>query len=101
VPPPESEWSVYVLRCADGSLYTGATNDPTRRCERHNAGKGARYTRGRRPVLLVYLERHPGRGAALRREAAIKALTRRAKEALIREAARPPASRRRRHADPC
>lgn len=79
-------WYVYMLRCADGSLYTGITTDPQRRLAEHNdgrAGKTARYTRGRRPLSLVYLEQAANRAAAARREAAIKALDRRAKLALI------------------
>jgi predicted GIY-YIG superfamily endonuclease len=84
---PETVWYVYVLRCADGSLYTGVTTDLARRHRQHDAGTAARYTRGRRPTTLVYHEACAGRGAALRREAAIKALTRAAKERLIRRAA--------------
>lgn len=80
-------WFVYILRCADGSLYTGTTNDLERRCRQHNAGRAARYTRGRGPTLLVYHEEFPGRGPALKREAALKALSRRQKERLIRRAA--------------
>jgi len=77
-------WQVYLLRCGDGTLYTGATNDLARRLARHASGRGARYTRSRLPVALVHAERAAGRGAALRREAAIKRLDRRAKLALIR-----------------
>jgi UV DNA damage endonuclease len=80
-------WFLYVLRCADGTLYTGITKDLDRRCRQHNAGTASRYTRGRRPTVLIYHESHPGRGPALRREAAVKALSRRRKEALIRRAA--------------
>ncbi|HET6437724.1 MAG TPA: GIY-YIG nuclease family protein [Anaeromyxobacter sp.] len=69
-------WSVYVLRCADGTLYTGATNDLGRRLEQHQAGRGARYTRARLPVALHYFEGARDRGAALRREAALKRLPR-------------------------
>lgn len=72
-------WHVYVLRCANGSLYTGMTNDVTRRLAAHNAGRGARYTRSFGPVTLVWSERLPTRGAALRREAQIKAMSRRQK----------------------
>jgi putative endonuclease len=79
-----SAWQVYLLRCGDGTLYTGATNDLARRLARHASGRGARYTRSRLPVALVHAERAAGRGAALRREAAIKRLDRRAKLALIR-----------------
>jgi putative endonuclease len=74
---------VYVLRCGDGSLYTGATNDLARRLVRHGAGKGARYTRSRLPVVLVHTEIAVDRSAALRREAALKRLSRREKLAVI------------------
>jgi len=76
-------WWVYVLRCADGTLYTGVTTAVARRLRQHNAGTASKYTRPRRPVELVYRQRATSHGAALRREAAIKRLTRRAKEALI------------------
>jgi UV DNA damage endonuclease len=79
-------WFFYVLRCADGSLYTGIARDVTRRLRQHNAGTASRYTRGRRPTHLVYQEAHPSQSQALRREAAVKALSRRQKEALIRQA---------------
>jgi putative endonuclease len=74
---------VYVVRCADGTLYTGYARDPAARVEVHNAGRGAKYTRGRRPVALVYSERFRTRGAALRREHELKRLRRSAKQALI------------------
>src|SRR5687768_15476413 len=77
-------WFVYVLRCADGTLYTGVTNDLARRCRQHNAGTASRYTRGRLPVALAYHEAHASRGRAQRREAAVKRLPRRAKESLLR-----------------
>lgn len=77
-------WWVYLLRCSDGTLYTGITIDPQRRLEQHNAGVASRYTRGRRPVQLVYQEWQPGHRDALRREARIKALSRRSKEQLLR-----------------
>ena len=75
-------WTVYILRCGDGTLYTGATNDLLRRLAAHRAGKGAKYTRGRGPLELVYREEQPDRSAALRRERAVKGLSRREKEAL-------------------
>jgi predicted GIY-YIG superfamily endonuclease len=78
------EWFVYVLRCVDGSLYTGITKDVDRRCRQHNDGTASRYTRGRRPTALVYRETHASRSLALKREAAIKALSRREKESMIR-----------------
>jgi predicted GIY-YIG superfamily endonuclease len=77
-------WFVYILRCADGSLYTGITKDVKRRCQQHNDGTASRYTRSRRPVRLVYHEAHPSQSSALKRESAIKAMTRRDKLALIR-----------------
>lgn len=77
-------WIVYMLRCGDGSLYTGVTNNLDRRMATHRAGKGGAYTRSRLPVRLVYTERRASRGAALSREAAIKRLPRVAKLALTR-----------------
>ena len=76
----QNAWVVYILRCADGSFYTGVTVDLDRRCRQHNAGRASRYTRVRRPVGVIYQEPQPTRGEAQRREAAIKALTRRQKE---------------------
>lgn len=73
----------YILRCSDGTLYTGWTNDMKRRLEAHNSGQGAKYTRGRTPVELVYLERFPTRQEAMRREAYIKKMSRADKLALI------------------
>jgi UV DNA damage endonuclease len=77
-------WFVYILRCADGSLYTGITIDLERRIEQHNAGTASRYTRSRLPVELVYQEGSTTKSKALKRELAIKALSRKAKEALIK-----------------
>lgn len=74
---------VYLLRCADGTLYTGFTNDLARRLVAHNAGRGAKYTRGRRPVELVYWESFSNKSSALRRECAIKRLSRAEKLSLI------------------
>jgi len=76
-------WFVYILRCADRSLYTGITKDLDRRLEQHNAGTASRYTRSRLPVALEYQEEQPNQSLALKRELAIKALSRKAKEALI------------------
>ena len=76
-------WFVYILRCTDGSLYTGITNDLNRRLEQHNAGTASRYTRSRLPVTLVYHEEPTTKSLALKRELAIKSLSRKAKEALI------------------
>lgn len=81
-------WVVYMLRCGDGSLYTGCTNDLARRLEAHRSGRGAKYTRSRPPVTLAYREEAPDRSAALRREAAIKQLTRQQKLAMIEERSR-------------
>ena len=77
------EWFVYLLRCADGTLYAGSTTDVEARARAHNGGRGARYTSGRRPVELVYREACESRSAALRREHALKRLTRSEKETLI------------------
>ncbi|MCC6335833.1 MAG: GIY-YIG nuclease family protein [Myxococcales bacterium] len=81
--PPGSSWFVYLVRCQDGSLYTGCTNDLLRRVAAHNAGKGARYTRSRRPVTLVYSQKVRGRSQALSKEAGLKRLTRAQKLALV------------------
>lgn len=75
-------WYVYMLRCGDGTLYTGVTDDIPRRLDAHRAGRGAKYTRGRGPLELVYQEAQPDKSAALRREYAVKQLTRTQKEAL-------------------
>jgi len=82
-PTPARIWSVYLLRCADGTLYAGSTTDVEARARAHNDGRGARYTSGRRPVTVVYVEGCGSRSAALRREHALKRLTRAGKEALI------------------
>jgi putative endonuclease len=68
----QSNWYVYILKCTDNTLYTGITNDIKRRVSEHNRGVGAKYTRGRTPVELVFVETLPNRSAALRRESAIK-----------------------------
>ncbi|MFL5402370.1 MAG: GIY-YIG nuclease family protein [Gemmatimonadales bacterium] len=75
-------WTVYLIRCRDGTLYTGVTTDPARRLAEHNAGCGSAYTRSRLPVELVYWEQAGDRSSALRREHTIKALTRTQKERL-------------------
>ncbi|MFN8413552.1 MAG: GIY-YIG nuclease family protein [Anaerolineales bacterium] len=75
----------YILECADGTYYTGWTTDPERRVKQHNKGTGARYTRTRRPVKLVYLEPQPDRTTAMKRERAIKALSRKQKMKLFME----------------
>jgi len=74
---------VYIVRCADGTLYTGYARDPFARERVHNAGRGARYTRGRRPVALVYLEPFRTRSGALRREYELKRWSRNRKAALV------------------
>jgi len=76
-------WHVYILECGDGTLYTGITNDLKRRVEEHNAGTGAKCTRSRLPVKLVYSERKRNRSYASKREAAIKSLSRSEKLKLI------------------
>ena len=81
--PPGNRWFVYLLRCADGSLYPGIAKDVDRRCQQHNAGTASRYTRSRLPVVVVYEESQRSRSLALKCEAAIKAMTRRQKLALI------------------
>lgn len=73
----------YIVKCADGSFYTGWTTDLDRRIETHNSGKGAKYTRPRLPVVLVYYEAFATKEEALRREAAIKKLSRQRKEELV------------------
>lgn len=80
-------WSVYIVRCADHTLYSGVTTDVERRVTEHNGStKGAKYTRARQPVTLVYQEPAASRSAACIREAALKRLTREQKEALIAQA---------------
>ena len=74
---------VYMVRCRDGSLYTGWTNDLAARLAAHNSGRGAKYTRGRAPVTLVYAEAFPERGPALKRERQIKRMSRGEKLELI------------------
>lgn len=81
--PAGPDWYVYIVRCADLTLYTGIARDLGQRLAQHNAGTGAAYTRARRPVILVHQEPAPDRGAALRREAAIKRLPVAAKRALL------------------
>ena len=83
MPHSKPNWWVYILRCRDGTLYAGVTTDPARRLAQHNAGTASKYTRSRRPVAMVYRERATSHGAALRRELAIKKLSRTAKDALV------------------
>ncbi|MFA5795044.1 MAG: GIY-YIG nuclease family protein [Candidatus Brocadiia bacterium] len=77
-------WYVYIVRCVDDTLYTGITNNVSKRVATHNAGKGARYTRSRRPVKLVYKKSFPDKSTAFKRERAVKQLTRKNKELLIK-----------------
>ena len=79
----EGNWYLYILRCGDGTLYTGITNDVERRLAAHRAGKGAKYTRGRGPLKLVYREELPNHSAALKREYEVKSMSRQEKEKLI------------------
>ena len=81
----EKAWKVYILRCGDGSLYTGIAVDVQARLKTHRSGKGAKYTRGRGPLELVYEEACTDKGTALKRELEIKALTREEKLKLIQE----------------
>lgn len=80
----EKQWHLYILHCGDGSLYTGITDDVSRRLAMHQAGKGAKYTRGRNPLSLAYTEALGDHSAALRREIAVKRLTRAEKIALCK-----------------
>ncbi len=82
----EKRWVLYMLECGDSTLYTGITNDLKQRLKRHQAGKGARYTRGRLPVKLVYIEHCKNRGVALRKEHTLKRYCRTVKRALIEKA---------------
>ena len=82
----ESTWKLYILRCGDGSLYTGITTDVQKRLAAHRSGKGAKYTRGRGPLELVYVEDCEDHSQALKRELAIKALSKNEKQALIQSA---------------
>ena len=76
-------WVTYMVRCSDGTLYTGVTNDLEKRVKTHNAGKGAKYTRSRLPVTLVYMETHYDRSTAQRAEAELKGLKRAEKIEMI------------------
>ena len=78
-------WLLYILRCEDGSLYTGVTVDLEKRLAKHNAGKGSKAVRGRLPVRVVYRENHKSRGTALSREAEIKSWPRAKKLGLIKK----------------
>ena len=79
------KWYLYILRCGDGTLYTGITTDVEKRLEQHRSGKGAKYTRGRGPLELVYREELEDHSQALKREYALKTLKRPQKEKMIAE----------------
>ena len=80
----ETQWYLYILRCKDNTLYTGITTDVEKRLEAHRSGKGAKYTRGRAPLELVYRENCGSHSDALKREAEVKKLSRQAKELLVK-----------------
>lgn len=80
----ENTWKLYILRCGDGTLYTGITTDVEKRLEAHRSGKGAKYTRGRGPLELVYSEECGDHSAALKRELEIKAMSREEKLKMIK-----------------
>ena len=80
----DKSWFLYILRCGDGSLYTGITTDVQARFEAHQCGKGAKYTRGRGPLELVYREECEGHSHALKRELEIKSMPREEKQKLIK-----------------
>lgn len=81
----DKKWYLYILECRDGTYYTGVTDCLSKRLAAHNAGKGAKYTRGRGPVMLRYTEECADRSSALQREIQVKRLTRHQKEYLIAE----------------
>lgn len=81
----EKSWKLYILRCGDGSLYTGITTDVEARLEAHRTGKGAKYTRGRGPLEVVYTEQCASKSDALKRERQIKALPREEKRKLCKQ----------------
>ena len=78
----DKQWVLYILSCKDGSLYTGVTDNLERRLSQHNEGKGAKYTRGRAPLSLVYLEQCENKSHALRREIAVKKMSKVQKQSL-------------------
>ena len=80
---PDQKWFLYILRCRNGTFYTGVTKDLKRRLKMHNDGKASRYTRARRPVKLIYHENCASRAQALVRECKVKALSRKEKEQLV------------------
>lgn len=82
----DKPWQLYILRCGDGTLYTGIAVDAQKRLAQHRAGKGAKYTRGRAPLEMVYCETCPDHSEALKREYAFKQKTREEKEAFLKSA---------------
>jgi predicted GIY-YIG superfamily endonuclease len=82
---PGRRWVLYIIKCGDGTLYTGITNDIARRVNQHNDGSASRYTRSRLPVKLVYQESCRGRSQALKKEFALKSLSRKEKENYIKK----------------
>ena len=85
------QWYVYIIRASDDSLYTGITTDVERRYREHGGeGKGAKFFRGREPIEVVHIEKHPDRSSALKREAAIKSLDREQKVELVKVGLKPP-----------
>ena len=80
---PKPRWTIYILQCADGSFYTGITNNLEKRLKAHHDGTGAKYTRGRGPLTVVHTETRAAKGTALKREIAIKSLSRAEKLALF------------------
>jgi putative endonuclease len=94
VQPTGATWSLYILRCGDGSFYTGVTTDIDRRFREHQEGRASRFTRTRRPVVLVYQEKCGSRSHALSRECAIKSMGRQGKEDLIADSSAPGRSKR-------
>jgi len=89
-------WHLYILKCSDNTLYTGITNDLSRRLVRHNSGKASRYTRSRLPVSLVHQEQCQSRSSALKKEYRMKSLSRKEKEEYIKERKREPCCKSRR-----
>ena len=84
IPKRRSKYFVYIVQCADGSFYTGYTNDLEKRIDRHNSGNGSKYVRGKRPVTLVYAKQYVYYKNALRGEREVKRLSRKKKEELIK-----------------
>lgn len=81
----ESKYYIYILKCADNTFYIGSTNNVDKRLATHNAGKGAKYTKNRLPVKLLYFEEHLNKSEALKREYELKQMTRRKKEKFLSE----------------